>query len=140
MKTGCFFLLLLFITGSCENTDYDDLPLGKWQLTSVLDKTRDTFYYYPGTLNTTIYINITDSSFVWLSGYCNSGQAEYTFENNNLRFYNASLTEMGCISIGGIWERYLYDLVDVIDHRVDDNHLSLITISDYNLYFSKIEE
>ena len=139
MKTFGYLILLLLLAG-CEKVSDRELLVGNWQLTSVLDKEDDRYYYYPDTLDSMVSMEITDSGLVWLSGYCNSGMAEFTYENNHLRFYDAILTEMYCNPVGMLWEDYLYQLVFVYEYQVSDNHLSLFTNSNYDLFFHKTED
>jgi len=86
-----------------------------------------------------ILIELTRSSAVNLTGYCNRGLATYTVNGSIINFINLSLTEKACPFAAGQWEGYLLELINVISFDLNENKLSLFTESDIDLFFSKIE-
>jgi len=121
---------------SLDNATNEEL-IGIWQLDSVKYKQDNIVKEFPDTLGKMILVELTNSSIVNLTGYCNSGLATYTVNDSKMKFDNISLTEKACPFIGGQWEGYLFELINVPSFDLNGNKLSLLTDSEIDLFLSK---
>jgi heat shock protein HslJ len=133
-----FACLSFFACEQNEEPNYSVL-LGTWELNYVEDIVADTILNFPDTIQTKVKIIITDSSYVLLSGVCNSGTGKYEILNgSNIYIYDICLTEMGCV-IGHYWDKHLYKLTETNSYYIDHNEL-VFELTDVKLFFIKTLE
>lgn len=128
---------------ACKKDDKgDDVSkslIGIWYLTKIENKISNETFLYPDTLDKPVFIEITDSNIVNLTGYCNAGSAQYETKDNTITFSQVSMTELVCFNVGGKWESYLYEIRNAKTFELENENLNLLTDGDINLYFMKVE-
>jgi heat shock protein HslJ len=120
---------------SCEDPVNSEELIGEWNLSKVEDTIQGKTMFYPDTLEKRVSIVLTDSSFVLLNGYCNSGSGYYEADNEIISFSDLSMTEMGCLLNN--WEVYLYLLYHAETYTITQDHLRIKLDNEMILYFTR---
>lgn len=129
-------LILVIVFFSCEKKTDDSFEIYReWTLGSIENTSTGEITNYPDTLTKKIFIGLTDSSYVCLSGYCNYGGGNYNIEGNKISFYDLYMTEMACSLL--LWEEYLYQLYDAETFELRNDVLKIFTKGNYNLIFKE---
>ncbi|MFZ5942437.1 MAG: META domain-containing protein [Bacteroidota bacterium] len=110
---------------------------GFWTFDSLYDQNDLFFRCFPDSLETSVFINFSDSGCISLHGICNTGSARYYLSKTGILIYDVSLTEMYCGAGGAEWEDYLYRLNNVTSCKIEDQRLVLSEPGNFSMFFSR---